>query len=161
MHRIACLMLLCASHCFDTAKVEEPLYLDTARPDRHTPLFCGVSAAPPGGDQSLLFRLPPQPQKVFGDSRVHTVGDLLEGFDQPLPTQLPPGHDADLFSPDYAVSNLAALNQQQGQECLPPILLLWVGVNTGCWHPVLTPTNMSRNTGRCQHWVLAPCVDTY
>ena len=115
MHRIACLMLLCASHCFDTAKVEEPLYLDTARPDRHTPLFCGVPAAPPGGDQSLLFRLPPQPQKVFGDSRVHTVGDLLEGFDQPLPTQLPPGHDADLFSPDYAVSNLAALNQQQGQ----------------------------------------------
>ena len=116
MHRIACLMLLCASHCFDTAKVEEPLYLDTARPDRHTPLVCGAPAAPPGGDRSLLFRLPPQPQRVFGDSRVHTVGDLLEGFGQPLPMPLPPGHDAALFHPDFAVSNLAALSQQQGQQ---------------------------------------------
>ena len=48
-----------------------------------------------------------------------------------------------------------------GGECFPLILLLWVGVNNGCWHPVLTPTNMSRHTGRCQHWVLAPSVNTY
>ena len=115
LHRMACLMLLCASHCFDTAKVEEPVYLDTARPDRHTPLFCGVPAATPGENPSLLFRLPSQPQKVFPDSRTHTVGELLQGFDQPLPAQLPPGHDADLFPPACAVSNLATLNQQQGQ----------------------------------------------
>ena len=116
MHRIACLMLLCAPHCFDSAKVEEPVYVDTARPDRHTPLFCGVPAASPGDDPSLLFTLPSQPQKVFSDSRVHTVGDLLQGFGQPPPAQLPPGHDADLFHPDYAVSNLAILNQQQRQQ---------------------------------------------
>ena len=115
LHRIGCLMLLCASTCFDSAKVEEPVYLDTARPDRHTPLFCGVPAASPGDDPSLLFRLPPQPHKVFADSRTHTVGDLLQGFGQPLPVQLPPGHDAHLFPPDCAVSNLANLNQQQGQ----------------------------------------------
>ena len=45
--------------------------------------------------------------------------------------------------------------------CLPLNLLLWVGVNTGCWDPVLAPTNTSRHTGRCQHWVPTPSVDTY
>ena len=67
-------------------------------------------------------------------------------------------HNRDNFKVSFY---LCIACQSLKMECLPPILLLWVGVNTGCWHPVLTPTYMSRHTGRCQHWVLTPSVDTY
>ena len=45
------------------------------------------------------------------------------------------------------------LTPSVGTQCqhLPTRLDVLVGANTQCWHPVSTPTNMSRRVGRCQH----------
>ena len=47
------------------------------------------------------------PQRAFPDTRVNTLGSLLEGYGQPLPaTPLAPGHDQDLFDPQHRAANL-------------------------------------------------------
>ena len=128
LHRVAGIILLCGAKCFDTAKVPEPVYLDTARyilylyflsqssprPDSQIPLNCGTPAAFPGGDRDMLYRLPPRPPRAFTDSRIHTLGDLLSGYDGgSRGAALPHGHDQQLFDATYSSANLQNIDLGQ------------------------------------------------
>lgn len=139
VHRLSGIILLCASLIFDSAKVRESIYLDTARylfyhsqscmanfiiyqnhfrPDRHIPLHCGPPAAFPQGVRQDLYRVLPAPRHAFSNSRLRTCGELLEGFGEAAPPLLPPGHDAALFNPGLAATNLGNLDEQELQQLL-------------------------------------------
>ena len=77
LHRMAGMMLLCASACFDSAKQEEAVYMDTARPDSHIPIHSGPPCTYPQGNQGMLYQIRGRPQAMFPNSRIHTLGDLL------------------------------------------------------------------------------------
>ena len=88
------------------------------RPDRHIPLHSGPPAAYPAGSRQQLYTVPPTYQPHFSNTRTHTCGELLEGFGQPSPPPLQPGHDAALFNPLLASRNLANLDDQELQQHL-------------------------------------------
>ena len=76
------------------------------RPDNHQPQESGGHPAPHGARPSL-YQVQAAPQRAFPDTRVNTLGSLLEGYGQPLPaTPLAPGHDQDLFDPQHRAANL-------------------------------------------------------
>ena len=83
-----------------------------SRPQAHIPLNCGPPAAHPV-DLQQLYSMPRRPEPVFSNRRIHTTGELLEGYGQPIPPSPQPGHGAECFDPTLAVSNLANLDFDQ------------------------------------------------
>ena len=94
------------------------IYQNHFRPDRHIPLHCGPPAAFPQGVRQDLYRVLPAPRHAFSNSRLRTCGELLEGFGEAAPPLLPPGHDAALFNPGLAATNLGNLDEQELQQLL-------------------------------------------
>ena len=92
-------------------------YSSPPRPDRHQPIHSGPASDYSPGGQQKLYWVPPQPLRATRDTRRNTMGSLLEGYNQPLPTTpLSPGHDQDLFDPQYGVANL----QRAGGDGMAP-----------------------------------------
>ena len=98
--------------------------------------------------QEQLHTVQPPPQRATKDSRVNTLGSLYAGYGQPGPAApLVPGHDQELFDPQYSVASLRRggvvipqpagrrnrgqqnQNQNQQHNNAAGLKLLLVGVN--------------------------------
>ena len=121
-----------------------------SRPDAHQPLKSGPPTAYPSENQDILYRVPPRPERARKDTRANSVGGLLAGFTQTSGSEyLPPGHDEDLFDPEYN-----AVNLQQGIEIVRRQTQRQPYCQNNCiisqaGHPVVGPSIMLNGPNAC------------